>query len=569
LRPPRADFENWDNSLDNPSERRRLTMFNDPSITSNCACSDPNVLLPPTTCDILANDARDELATVRRNHAIARNAAITAPADSVSFDRMGSTAPPIISGATRAKRGEVETDCDTVPSLSQVGRGSGPIIEEADVFGLADEPEDEDESDEDGDDDDAAFVPELERNAIGTRTREPFGTRSTDLDDRDAELRDRLGLGDGDEDEEDRSFPHGYEATHNKSMPGHLRLAERKEVQAAFAAMRDAGGRESADARRATATAADSGRARDHRAAAEAHRDAAEHHEYEGNDEHAENHRVAAKYHSRMARKATRNDSAPGHLRLAERREVQAAFAEMARQGGRPSAEARAATKKARESGRATDHKKAAAAHRIARDFHRDEGNEDKADEHQAASRYHEKMAYHAGKRAARKVLNMASSASRKAVRIGTESAHSDAAEVNRIAAATATVAGDTVMAQVYATDARKHDMMVANMRAARDSLTRNIGPAGDTLPIYMGRGVIPPEFTGRYDGLTANVAGPGGVCPDDYLPVPVMNYAESCSPALRQQHTAPVANVDTPAYSGGPGGWPLPLPQTFGPYPW
>jgi hypothetical protein len=446
----------------------------------------------------------------------------------------------------------MEVECNDVPSLSAARPGSGVPIVDAD-------PSDFEIDDDDGDDDLDDDLDEMERNALnalGTRTREPFGTRDEDIDDRDAELRERLGLGDDDDDEDDHSFPHGYKATHNKSMPGHLRLAERQEVRAAFAAMRDAGGRESADARRATATAADSGRARDHRAAAALHRDAAEHHDYEGNDEHAENHRVAAKYHSRMARKAVHNDSKPGHLRLAERREVQAAFAEMAKQGGRESAEARAATRRANESGSARDHRRAAAAHKAAAEHHRDEGDDDRAEEHQAASRYHQKRGWHASKRAARNMLTMAANASRKAVRIGSISAHGDAAHINRCASASAQIAGDRALAQVFNATAARHEQEIVNIRQRQGrQVTRNVDRSPSAL--YVGQGVAP-----QMGDMTFNAFyGPGD---GDYLPVPEMTYNEFCSPALRQ-NTPPVMNAGQP-YPDHYAPWaPLPLPTLWG----
>src|SRR5262249_15352540 len=160
-------------------------------------------------------------------------------------------------------------------------------------------------------------------------------------------------------------------------------------------------------------------------------------------------------------------------------------------------------------------------AHREARDDHAEQGNDDLAEAHHEASRYHQRAAYHAGKRAARNVLNMANSASRRAARSGSVQAHSDAAHVNRVASATAQIAGDHSMAQMYATTARQHEMKIADMRAARSSLVQNIGPSGAGLPIYLGQGVVPPEAAAYYGpGLTVNVAStPGG--PDDYLPMP------------------------------------------------
>jgi hypothetical protein len=72
------------------------------------------------------------------------------------------------------------------------------------------------------------------------------------------------------------------------------------------------------------------------------------------------------------------------------------------------------------------------------------------------------------------------------------------------------------------------------------------------------------------YSGLTLNWAGEPDGDGGEPLPVPVMNYESMCSPALRQgqQHTAPVFNAETPAYSYDWTGWPLPLPSLLGPYP-
>jgi hypothetical protein len=460
----------------------------------NCSCSDADLLLTPTPCALLANEAKQELELIRR-----RKMVVNAAGDH-SYD----------SGATGA-------EC---------------MVHEDQYNENRKRRRDEEDDDDDEDEDDSELFNAAEFNAIGTRAPDPWGGRDADLAERDEEQRRRLGLDAGDE-EESRPYQHGYQA-YNASAPGHLSDAPREQVKAAFAAMAEQGGSVSRDAREKSQQAESSGRASHHRQAASLHREAADEHEERGNDFLADAHRSAAKYHSRQARSATRNDIDPSNE--AQRKAAFARMAEAGESGESLSRDAKRASRIADASGKARDHKAAAAAHREAADFHRDAGNDDVADAHRSAAKSHDRAAYHASRkgRAARnhRVSVIANTASQKAALDGTEASHLDAARALKIAAAGAAEAGDRTAVEVHYRSASLHENHAAKLH---NRLVANSPLVPPSHAHYIGRAAFPAEAAAMMAGITVNAMPGTGMEDADMLPLPTMNYESFASPSFRR----------------------------------
>jgi hypothetical protein len=166
--------------------------------------------------------------------------------------------------------------------------------------------DDDDESgdnDDDGDNDADIKLNDSERNAIGTRIRNPLLPDDEQQDEEQDYIDDataaKLGLGDPSLGVP-RTFPHGYSAAHVDN----IEFSSDAQRRAAFFYMQQRGGEVSREARAASKIAKASGTKRDHARAAAAHAAAAEQHRDEGNHDIAEAHRVAQEWHRRRSRRS-------------------------------------------------------------------------------------------------------------------------------------------------------------------------------------------------------------------------------------------------------------------------